>query len=87
MISAQGRRSGFTIIEMSTATCVTAVLASGLWFGWHGLCKATVDLIARASLPRRWISSPRRSSRDLGGCIANSVGQAATFPVCSVRLR
>jgi type II secretory pathway component PulJ len=84
MISAQGRRSGFTIIEMSTATCVTAVLASGLWFGWHGLCKATVDLIARAQLAQEMDFVAAALSRDLGGCIANSVGQAATFPVCSV---
>ena len=72
-------RKGFTIIEMSVATGMMALLALVLSYSWRSLGKATVDLIARVQLAQEMDFAVAALSHDLGGCVVNSVG-TATFP-------
>jgi prepilin-type N-terminal cleavage/methylation domain-containing protein len=86
MTSAKSRK-GFTIIEMSVATGLMALLALVLSFGWQSLGRATVDLIARTQIAQEMDFAAAMLSRDLGGCVVNAEGQTATtsFPIAQDR--
>lgn len=83
MISANNCRQGFTLIEMSIASVLMALLALILSESSRTLGRATVDLIARAQLAQEMDFAAAALSRDLGGCVVNSVGQTDTtfFPI------
>lgn len=83
MFSANNRRQGFTLIEMSVAAVLMALLALILSESSRTLGRATVDLIARAQLAQEMDFVAAALSRDLGGCVVNSLGQTATtfFPI------
>jgi prepilin-type N-terminal cleavage/methylation domain-containing protein len=85
MIFVKSRPRGFTIIEMSVATGLMALLALVLSFGWQSLGRATVDLIARTQIAQEMDFTVAALSHDLGGCVVNAEGQTATtsFPITS----
>jgi type II secretory pathway pseudopilin PulG len=72
-------RNAFTMIEMSVATGMMALLALLVSYSWQSLGKATVNLIARVQITQEMDFAVAAISHDLGGCVVNSQG-TATFP-------
>ena len=84
MIFARYRRKGFSVIEMSVATGLLALLSLIISESWHGLGKATVDLIVRAQIAQEMDFVAAALSRDLGGFATDST--TPTTPINTITI-
>ena len=63
-------RRGFTLLEVTVVSGLTAFLAVLLSSAWAGITKSTVDLVGRGRLIQEMDMAVASLSRDLGGCLA-----------------
>jgi type II secretory pathway pseudopilin PulG len=76
-------RRGFTLVEVTIVSGLTAFLAILLSSAWMGMSRSTVDLVGRGRLIQELDMAVASLSRDLGGSLAvasssNNLGRGDT---------
>jgi type II secretory pathway component PulJ len=67
--------AGFTVIEMTVAAAMLALLASLLGATWVGLCRPALESAWRCRLAQEANLAANALARDLGGTLANPEGR------------